>query len=263
MGTRESHGRELRGRLVGGIQIAEVAVPAGLRLARHAHSSGQLVCVLAGNYAETWRRGELRLRPGSVLFRPPGEEHENAFDRDGVLALVISYPRERVSALGASRPPAELPTLPLLLRHQVRLELDRDDPAACHALEGLALILLSRVERAQQCEAPAWLPDALAYIQQHFHQPISLTSVAGALGLHRALLAAAFRRHCGRSVGQAIRDARLCRAIDRIRSSNLPLSELAIECGFFDQAHLGRVTKRVTGHTPGEIRAAAIRPPGG
>jgi AraC-like DNA-binding protein/quercetin dioxygenase-like cupin family protein len=254
--AHESHGRERWRRQTGGIRFAQVAMSAGLHLPAHAHSRAQLVFVLAGSYAETWRQGDVRLHAGSVLFRPPAQEHENDFDRDPVQALVISYPPERLAPFPFLPRPAELPALSPVFKHQILLELPRGDGAADHALEGLALLLLSRVERAQQAPPPGWLAPALAFIDRHLAEPISLATIAAALGVRRPALAGGFRRHLGRSVGEAIRDARLGRALDQLRGSRRPLCDIAAECGFYDQAHMGLLLKREIGLTPGEVRAA-------
>jgi AraC family transcriptional regulator len=256
--AHESHGRELCRRQAGGIRFAHVAMPAGLHLPVHAHSRAQLVFVLSGSYGETWRHGDVRLHAGSALFRPPEQEHENDFDRDEVQALVISYPPERSVPFAVGPRPAELPALSPVLKHQILLELPRDDGAADHALEGLALLLLSRIERAHQLATPSWLPIALAFVDRHLAEPLSLATVAAALGVRRSILAAGFRRHLGRSVGESIRDARLGRALDEIRGSRRPLSEIAVDCGFYDQAHMGRLLKRQIGLTPGEVRSTCL-----
>jgi AraC family transcriptional regulator len=39
--------------------------------------------------------------------------------------------------------------------------------------------------------------------------------------------------------------------------SRRPLCDIAVDCGFYDQTHLGRLLKRELGLTPGEVRAAA------
>lgn len=229
-------------------------MPGGLRLRDHAHGSDQLVFVLDGSYAELWGERSLRLGPGSVIFRPAGERHANVFDRGGVLALLVSYPSRRVSALARCRRPVELPSLLSDLRTQVELELRREDASSALALEGLGLLLAARVGRYAATRRPGWLGDALRFIELHHAEPIGLGAVAGAVEQHRATVAAAFRRHLGRSVGQTIRGVQVRSAVERLRGSRLPLAEVAVECGFYDQSHMSRVVKRVTGLTPGEIR---------
>jgi AraC-like DNA-binding protein len=243
--------------------VAEVSMPAGLHLPRHAHGSGQLVFVLEGSYRERWmsRKGErIDLRPGSVLYRPPAEPHANVFGDEDVLALTVSYHPDRLAGLPGRRP-VTLPSLLVDLQRRIATELrahHRGDAASSTALEGLALLLLARLERSAGSGEPAgrpdWLGDAVRFVERRHAEPISLASVAAAVGRHRTTVAAAFRRHLGRSVGEVLRDVRLGRAIEEIRSTDRPLAEIALVCGFYDQAHMGRLLKRATGRTPGAIR---------
>lgn len=228
-------------------------MPAGLRLGWHAHATGQLVFVMEGSYWERWGRQRHGLSPGSVFFRPPEEPHANIFRTD-VLTLVVSYERARIPARASRWGPTELPFLLIDLCRQLELELRRQDPSAM-ALEGLALLVLSRVERSRRLDArPPWVADALGLIARRHAESITLAALAADLGIHRATLAAAFRRYLGRSVGEAIRDARLQSALREIAETGRPLSEIALDCGFYDQAHMGRLVRRATGRTPGEIR---------
>lgn len=234
-------------------------MPTGLRLPRHAHGNDQLVFVLEGSYSERWTGRDLRLRPGSVIFRPAGEPHANAFDGDDVLALLVSFGSDRRSTVGRVPRPLELPALMADLRSQVELELRREDPASTLALEGLGLLLAARVGRfAATGRRPGWLDDALRFIAAHHAESIGLEAVAAAVDRHRATVAAAFRRFVGRSVGETIRGRQVQDAVTWIRGSGRPLAEIAAECGFYDQAHMGRLVKRVTGSTPGEIRRSGV-----
>lgn len=230
-------------------------MPVRLELGRHAHSTGQVVFVLEGAYRERWQRHEARLGPGSVIFRPAGEPHANRFGDQEVLALVVAYERGRLARLAATREPVRLPAILADLRERIRVELDREDAASSYALEGLALLLLSRVERlGPGRQWPDRLHDALSLIESGHGGPLSLTTLSTAVGTHRATLAAAFRRHLGRSVGQVIRDVRVRHALEALRTTRQPLSEIALDCGFYDQSHMGRVVKRATGLAPGEVR---------
>jgi len=233
-------------------------MPPGLRLRSHTHGSSQLVFVLEGSYRERWAGRDLRLRPGSVIFRPADAPHANVFDGGEVLALLVSYRRDRLPGSARSPGPIEVPPLLADLRAQVEVELRRDDPESALALEGLALLLAARVTRfARAGRPPAWLADALHFIDTRHTDSIGLSAVAAAVGRSRTTVAAAFRRFVGRSAGDTIRGTQVRSAVARLRGSNLPLAEVAVECGFYDQAHMGRWVKRATGLTPGEIRAGA------
>jgi AraC-like DNA-binding protein len=47
---------------------------------------------------------------------------------------------------------------------------------------------------------------------------------------------------------------RIGMAVELMLSSDAPLSEIAINCGFADQAHFSRQFRRTTGYTPSTWR---------
>ena len=108
--------------------------------------------------------------------------------------------------------------------------------------------LFDDVARAVACTAdpnePAWLHDAASLIARRYAEPLTLSTIARAVGVPRGALAAAFRRFRGRSVGESIRAARVARA-KGLLATNLPLAEIAWQCGFHDQAHFTRVFRAV------------------
>ena len=215
----------------------------GLRLPRHAHGSGQLVFVLGGSYFESWESRRVRLVPGSVLYRPPRAPHANQFPAAGARALVVAYQPARLGALAGCRQPLELPAMAGDLRRALELELERGDRAASAALEGLALLLQARAARAMEPAGLAALAGGRPCGSSRYRhaEPISLQTVAAEVGVHRATLAAAFRRHLDRSVGEADpRGAAERRALGRdpaARRARSPRSPA--ECGFFDRVAHG------------------------
>ena len=245
-----SFGNELRAVALSGIHVAETAMPPHLVLAGHAHEPGQICFVLEGEYRERIYGGESDILPGDVQFHSPGEWHENIFSTGGALALLISVDRDRWVDVPARRPFRS--RLLAGIAADVRRELERHDAGSAGALEALSLLLLSELPRLTS--EPEWLRHAAFRIEQQFARPISLSSVATEVGVHRATLAAAFRRFRGTSVGELIRSVRVARAREALSQTQAPIDEVAQQCGFADQAHLTRVFKRLTGVTPGEFR---------
>jgi AraC family transcriptional regulator len=95
------------------------------------------------------------------------------------------------------------------------------------------------------------------YIERSYRMRLSLTTVARHVGVHPATLAAAFRRYHHRSVGEWIRDLRLRYAHDALITSRRPIKEIAVEAGFYDQAHFGRHFKIRFGVSPASVRSRA------
>ena len=87
------------------------------------------------------------------------------------------------------------------------------------------------------------------------HEPArSIGELAEEVGWTGSRLVRAFRREIGQPPKTLARVIRARDAVGRLRQSPPPssLGTLAIECGFSDQAHLGREIRVLTGRTPTE-----------
>jgi AraC family transcriptional regulator len=120
----------------------------------------------------------------------------------------------------------------------------------------LSLSALARLGDNIDLSEPHWLREAVVMINQRAAEPLSLNTVATAVGVHRATLAAAFRRFKNTSVGEFIRAERMRHVMRELKSSKMPLCDIATKCGFYDQAHMGRVFRRSVGISPGVYRIA-------
>jgi AraC family transcriptional regulator len=258
-----SFGIELRSCDVNGISVSETLMPAGLALEEHAHERGQICFVLDGEYEERIGGHVRALSPGRIQFHAPGERHANSFgDESDVLTLLVSIEEQRWIDMSCVRPLTRSAAL-AAIEQEIRRELATGDDVSRAAIEGLALLLLSRVARAGLAlpvVEPAWVADAIALIDHRYDSRLSLADVADAVGVHRATLAAAFRRFRSISVGEYIRAVRIDRAMTLLQTG-MPLDEIACAAGFADQAHFGRVFKKQTGVTPGQVRTRNRRSP--
>lgn len=81
-----------------------------------------------------------------------------------------------------------------------------------------------------------------------------LTEVAGDLGMSTRTL----ERHCLREIGMApsalLECLRMRKARQLLAASKLPFAELALVCGYYDQAHFNRAFSNFVGETPGAYR---------
>jgi AraC-like DNA-binding protein len=253
-----SFGNELRSCQLDGIRISETLMPSGLRLGEHSHQAGQICFVLEGEYRECATDGDHRFYPGALQFHAPGERHSNIFSSESdVLALLISIDSDRWVHIVARRPV----TTDSILRdcaYEIRRELGQLDDAGRAALEGWAMLSLSALARRGgniHWREPPWLREAVAMINQRATEPISLSTVATAIGVHRATLAAAFRQFKDTSVGEYIREQRVRHVMRELVRGKMPLCEIATKCGFHDQAHMGLVFRKAVGMSPGIYRS--------
>lgn len=95
---------------------------------------------------------------------------------------------------------------------------------------------------------------AIEYIEAHFTNDISLLDVSSTSGLSLTQLKDGFRRHTGSTPYSYIIDRRLAHAITLLRSTDIPLAQVAIDSGFADQQHMTRLFKARHDRTPGQVR---------
>lgn len=82
----------------------------------------------------------------------------------------------------------------------------------------------------------------------------SLGELAALVGLSPYHLSRTFRRTCGLTISRYRTRLRVRRALERFADGERDIGRLAADLGFADQAHLTRVMRGETGHTPGRAR---------
>ena len=137
-------------------------------------------------------------------------------------------------------------------------EFRRMDAVSPLAIEGLVFELIAATSRRMvpnfRRKSDTWLRTAKDLLHARFQEVLSLDEVARAVGVHPVHLAREFRRFQGCTVGEYVRQLRIeyaCRALSR---GEMPLAEIAMSAGFFDQSHFCRVFREFTGMTPLEYR---------
>jgi AraC-like DNA-binding protein len=126
-------------------------------------------------------------------------------------------------------------------------------------VRGLAGISRDVPGLAKSGPVSAALSVTLAYIDDHLNEPLRIPDLAARSGLSPFQFDQRVRSLFGLSAGQYLSRARIARACDCLRHSDAPLSELAVDCGYADQAAFTRQFRKSVGITPGAYRAATAR----
>lgn len=107
---------------------------------------------------------------------------------------------------------------------------------------------------------PGWrVRLAKQLIRTHLSQGISVDALASACGLSRSHFARAFKASTGYSPQDWLRRERVALAKTLICTTELTLTQIAVECGFFDQAHFSRFFSRIVGTNPLAWRRSVSR----
>lgn len=149
--------------------------------------------------------------------------------------------------------------VPALPRHRLDLtaELGAKDSQRSMAIGGVIMNLAAECLRRLKTSSESPIRDALEVLDREFHVPVSLRDLARRVGLRPSTLASRFHREVGMTVGAYTRCKRVELARRLLAESDMPVAEVARAAGFYDQSHLDRCFRKVTGVTPGEARRAA------
>lgn len=142
-----------------------------------------------------------------------------------------------------------------------------ENPEPLHDLygDGLTLSLLINVlqlrgpQPRRRSELAAWqLRRAVDYIEENCLRTIRLEELASLTGLSQSHFSHAFKASTGLPPHQWQTRARLERAKQLLLKGDTPLTNVAVETGFADQAHFTRVFRKNVGTTPASWKRSQI-----
>lgn len=96
----------------------------------------------------------------------------------------------------------------------------------------------------------------LGYIRDRLEHTITVEELAHQAGMSASHFARVFKETVGETPMQYVLAYRIEQAILMMKDPARPLGDIALACGFADQAHFSRSFKQVTGQTPRQYRAA-------
>ncbi|MFC3942764.1 AraC family transcriptional regulator [Pseudomonas gingeri NCPPB 3146 = LMG 5327] len=199
------------------------------------------------------RRMDFDTWPGTLALTPPGVEVFSESARGGEY-LLARWRLEDEQAPTQRR--LEIPGHARGLscgRQLRRLLLDpHTDPLA---LEAAALDFVGLCDTAPvSVRRSGDFGPILQRFAEAFAQPLSLTRLAAEQGQSELRFLRDFTRAIGMTPHAYLLEVRVQAARRLIENSDLALAEIALDCGFAHQSHLGSAFRKVLGVTPGEYR---------
>ena len=136
---------------------------------------------------------------------------------------------------------------------------DKEDYLTCLPLLNLLLIpfLRESLPAAYADDLAGeghWLFRALAYLNSRLEEDIRIDELARELGCHPTYFSNAFSKKFGISPRSYLIRRRIEQSQQLLWHSNIPVKEVAGQCGFGDIYYFYRCFKKLTGLTPGEYR---------
>jgi PAS domain S-box-containing protein len=98
------------------------------------------------------------------------------------------------------------------------------------------------------------LRPVVVFIREHVAQPMTVEDLAERAALPLRQFERMMRRTFGLPTKQYITQVRVLAATELLRAGSLPLADVAVRCGWYDQSAFSKQFTKVVGVTPGEYR---------
>lgn len=197
---------------------------------RHHHQEGYATVVLAGSFTEVSFAGRMNAEPGDVLLHGRFDCHlDIARSRGPLQILRLPWRTETPEGKFRVRDPDAL----------VRLaELDTE----------LAASQLQHELRPSRPRVPQWVDDLAGALSSD--ATFRLHEWADQRGLRADVLSRVFQREFGVSAQRFRLESRTRLAWRQVLGSCSKLTDIAVQAGFSDLAHMSRSIHVFTGHSP-------------
>lgn len=221
-----------------------------------------------------------RLAPGQACIIPAQQRHQLRLTQSGEL-LMIFLERQFISQsinsifLSSSwcftQPQIIEDSVIQFVAQNLKKKISRTDAIAQHYCKALSQILaIHLVDRYTETK-PLPKPQKtgifcdkvvpiLEHIHNHLDSELKVSDLATMAGLSAPHFCRVFKKSMALSPHRYILLQRVDRAKELLQESELTLSEIAIQCGFYDQSHFSLQFRNFTGMTPKSYRQAK---PGG
>ena len=243
-----------------GFEVAEYRFGTGHRLKRHEHAAPSLVLMFDGAFRGVARGVEYALGGGDWILAPAARDHAGTVGPNGSRAILVT-PDEPRSAVMATLAPSGVDPLRGADAGRCARRIDRllgsRDTSAELSLEAAILELYASFadERWRGNGRDAgFVDDVAALLDANLLSPPGAAELSAALAVSPSRLHRAFRRRFGCSMGQWVRARRLQRAAALLTETDLPLSRIALDLGYYDQSHFTTAFRRHYGEPPGGYR---------
>lgn len=229
-----------------GIIVSKTNYVAGMYMPRHVHHLPYISLVLEGSYTKIRADGPHNLSHSMVAFHPAGEVHADCIHGSRASTLNFEFRARALPSEFSAFRGREIGRLSKTL-----LDAVFEGANEGRAIRALVDYICSALARASAAR------DFIAKVHAStcaFDCPESVSALARRLGIHRAHLHRVFSKACGHSLREQRARTR-ARLAAKLLATQLPLADIALECGYYDQSQFCRQFKKTAGMTPSTFRA--------
>lgn len=223
----------------------------------HYHETAHLSFVLSGDVFDKRKQSETEKRAGELMFFHAGEIHQSFYKGFPVKNLNIELKSEffrenfisesEFNDLIVKSANAKFTLL------KIYKEMSAHDEFAESSIEML-LLSLTGDKNFRIKPRPVWLIKLVEILNDKWSEEIHVSDLANTLGVHPKTISKVFPKYFNCTLGEYRRGLKIEKSLALIKSSKKSLTEIAYQCGFYDQSHFTSIFKKLTGFRPKQFQ---------
>lgn len=223
----------------------------------HYHETAHLSFVLNGGVIDKRKSSEAEKNSGELMFFRAGEPHQSIYRGFPVKNINIElesdfFRENQIDETNLSQSFATTPNAKFSML-KIYKELLVNDEFSDSSIELLLLSFINCTDfQGKSC--PGWLTKIIELLHDNWNQEISITELANAAKVHPKTISKYFPRYFNCTLGEYRRNLKVEKSLSLIKTSKLSLTEIAYECGFYDQSHFTGAFKQLTGFRPKQFK---------
>lgn len=223
----------------------------------HYHETAHLSFVLSGGVIDKRRHGETEKKIGELMFFHAEEIHQSLYRGFPVKNINIELESEffyqndiSESKFGTIVNKNSNAKFTLL---KIYKEMSAHDEFSESSIEMLLLNLLDGKDLHERSH-PLWLNKLIEILNDNWNEEISVSDLANAVSVHPKTISKFFPRYFNCTLGEYRRRLKIEKSLSLVKSSKKSLTEIAHQCGFYDQSHFTSNFKKLTGFRPKQFQ---------
>jgi AraC family transcriptional regulator len=212
---------------------------------------------LHGGVIDKRKLNETEKSSGELMYFHSGEPHESIYKGFPVRSINIELESNffRENEIDESNLNDAFTTNPNSKFSMLKIykELSANDNFSDTSIEMLLIGLITDNKFVEKIR-PNWINKVCELLHDNWNDELSLNELAFVANVHPKTISKYFPAYFNCTLGEYRRKIKIEKAISMIRNKNLSLTEIAYECGFYDQSHFTATFKDVTGFRPKEFQ---------
>ncbi|PHR31055.1 MAG: hypothetical protein COA38_08920 [Fluviicola sp.] len=222
----------------------------------HFHQSWSLSYIEYGSENIAFNNSDFLVSKNAIQLIPPYSIHKNWSNKNNAWAYKALYISDDVIKNVAKKINADysyLASLPYFISYS-NSEFDINEASIFKIIENLFLDTLNDIHQPYfKKNANEPFDDILNYLSLNYNQSITLETLQKEFKVNKFKLQKSFKKNIGLTPLEYLTTIRIENS-KKLFYTDVPLVEIALESGFYDQSHFTHSFKKYVGVTPGNYK---------